>query len=73
MELENYVIEAAAALAAPPEVWLFRHNLNYDWSGQEWRFEGPYAKGPKALTEMREWLERILGWLQFKYPQGPGS
>jgi hypothetical protein len=73
MELENYVIEAASALAAPAEVWLCRQNFNYDWSGGEWRFEGSCGKGPKALADMREWMERICGWLQFKYPQGPGS
>jgi hypothetical protein len=74
MDLVNYVFEAATALAAPAEVWLFRHNFNYDWHGQEWRFEGACAKGPKASTEIRqEWVERILGWLQFNYPQGPGS
>ena len=71
MELENYVIEAAAALAAPAEIWLCRHNFDYDWNGQEWRFEGSCGKGPNALTELREWVERICGWLQYKYPQGP--
>jgi len=72
MELENYVIEAATALSAPAEVWLCRQQFNYDWSDEEWRFEGPCGKGPKALTEMRELMERICGWLQFKYPRGPG-
>ena len=46
MELENYVIEAATALAAPAEVWLVRNNFNYDWSEEEWLFEGSCAKGP---------------------------
>lgn len=73
MKLENYVNEAAVALAAPQEVWLVRHNFNYDWRGQEWCFSGPCAKGTWALMDMREWVERICGWLQFNYPQGPGS
>ena len=73
MDVADYVFEAAAALKAPVEVWVFRNNFNYDWSCQEWGFEGPASKGPKTLAEMGEWAARICGWLQFKYPTGPGS
>jgi hypothetical protein len=72
MEVVDYVVEAATALRAPAEVWLFRNKFNYDWSCQEWSFEGPLSKGPKTLAEMREWVERICGWLQCQYPTGPG-
>ena len=73
MEIRDYVLEAAVALRAPLKVWSIRHNFNYDWRCREWCFVGPSLKGPKSLEEMREWVERILGWLQFKYPTGPGS
>jgi hypothetical protein len=73
MKVVDYVFEAAAALGAPAEVWSFRNSFNYDWSCQEWCFSGPSAKGPKALADMREWVERICGWLQSQYPTGPGS
>ena len=73
MEVTDYVFEAAAALRAPVEVWLFRNNFTYDWSCQEWGFAGPCSRGPTTLTEMREWVERICGWLQDQYPGGPGS
>lgn len=73
MQVENYIIEAAVALAAPPKVWRLRTSFNYDGRGQEWCFEGPRAPGGQALTDVHEWAQRICGWLQFNYPLGPDA
>ncbi|MFI5330164.1 MAG: hypothetical protein ACHQ2F_03900 [Desulfobaccales bacterium] len=71
MGIPDYVIEAVSELRAPVGLWLFRNHFTYDWASQEWCFHGPYSKGPKTLAEVREWVERICGWLQYRYPEGP--
>ncbi len=71
MEISNCVIEAANELRAPVGLWLFRNHFAYDPASQEWGFHGPYSKGRKTMAETREWVERICGWLQYKYPEGP--
>jgi hypothetical protein len=71
MEITEYVIEAAHELKAPVELWLLRDKFVFDPESQEWCFRGPCSKGPKNFSEAREWVERICGWLQNKYPEGP--
>jgi len=73
MEIADYVVEAADELEAPVELWLLRNRFNFDPASQEWCFHGPCAKGPKNLSEAREWVARICGWLQYKYPEGPAA
>jgi hypothetical protein len=68
MGITNYVIEAANELKAPVELWHWRNNFAFNAASQEWCFHGPCGKGPKTLAEAREWVERICGWLQYKYP-----
>ena len=67
----DYVIEAAEALDAPGEIWLFRHKICFDPASREWRFTGSGFTGLKFVGETRHWILRICGWLQFKYPDGP--
>ncbi len=71
MEIPEYIIEATNELKAPVELWIFRDHIAYDPASQEWCCHGPFAKGPKTLADAREWVERICGWLQCKYPEGP--
>lgn len=73
MEIADYVVEAANELEAPVELWLLRNRFNFDPASQEWGLRGSCAKGPKNLSEAREWVESICGWLQYKYPEGPAD
>ncbi len=67
----DYVGEAAEALDAPGEIWLFRHKIFFDPASQEWRLAGSGFTGLKFAGETRHWILRICGWLQFQYPEGP--
>ena len=67
----DYVVEAAEALDAPGEIWLFRHKILFDPARREWRLTGSGFTGLKFVGETRHWILRICGWLQFKYPEGP--
>ncbi len=67
----DYVTEAAEALAAPGEIWLFRHKILFDPTSREWRLAGPGSPELRFVGETRHWILRICGWLQFKYPEGP--
>jgi hypothetical protein len=67
----EYVVEAAEALDAPGEIWLFRDKIFYDSTSRQWCFIGSYLKGLNFIGETRYWVHSICGWLQFKYPEGP--
>jgi hypothetical protein len=67
----DYVSEAAEALEAPGEIWLFRHDIGYDRHAQEWRFNGSNFHGLKFGGAIRNWVRMICAWLKYKYPQGP--
>jgi hypothetical protein len=69
----DYVGEAAEALAAPAEIWLFRDDFFYDQVSREWRFQGSDFPGLRLAGEVRDWLLRICDWLQGNYPAGPVS
>lgn len=71
MGISDYLSEAVNALNAPAELWLFRDKFDFDCAGQEWCFRGSCFKGPKSLVDVREWAEKICGWLQYKYPEVP--
>ncbi len=71
MSNTDYVVEAAEALEAPGEIWLFRHDFLYDFASQEWRFSGSDFRGLQFVGDVRDWILRICDWLQGKYPQGP--
>lgn len=71
MENTGYVVEAAEALGAPGEIWLFQHDFLYDHARHEWRFSPTDLKGLKFVGEVRDWILRICDWLQYKYPEGP--
>jgi hypothetical protein len=65
------IIEAALALNAPVELWPYRQNFAYDPAVQEWSFTADYLDQPETSTNLKEWTERMCGWLQYKYPDGP--
>ena len=67
----DYVVEAAEALDAPGEIWLFRHKISYDPVSRRWHLTGSGSTGLKFIGETRNWVLRICGWLQNKYPEGP--
>ncbi len=71
MNHSDYVGEAAEALEAPGEIWLFRDKILFDPANREWRFINSQVKGLQFIGETRYWVLRICGWLQFKYPEGP--
>jgi hypothetical protein len=67
----DYLGEAAEALEAPGEIWLFRNRIYYDRDSREWRCSGSDCQGLKFAGEVRDWLLRICDWLQCNYPEGP--
>jgi hypothetical protein len=67
----DYLAEAAEALDAPGEIWLFRHNILLDPASREWRLAGSGFTELKFVGETRHWILRICGWLQCRYPEGP--
>ncbi|MHB8066570.1 MAG: hypothetical protein ACYDIC_01575 [Desulfobaccales bacterium] len=71
MSNADYVSEAAEALEAPGEIWLFRYDFSYDHGSREWCFSGSGFQGLKFVGEVRDWILRICDWLQSKYPEGP--
>ncbi len=71
MNQTDYVVEAAEALDAPGEIWLFRHKIVFDRASREWRFTGSGFTPLRFVGETRQWLLSICDWLQFKYPEGP--
>ena len=71
MNQTEYVVEAAEALEAPGEIWLFRNKIFYDPARREWCFTVSRFMGLSIVGETRYWLLRICDWLQFKYPEGP--
>jgi hypothetical protein len=71
MDNKDYIFEAAEALDAPGEIWLFKADFLYDHASQEWRFTGSDLPGLKFVGEVRDWILRICDWLQGKYPGGP--
>lgn len=73
MKIVDYVMEAAEELDAPVELWLFRDQFQYDPADQEWCFNGACGKGPKSLADAREWVTKICGWLQYRFPDGPSG
>ena len=71
MNNKDYVVEAAEALDAPGEIWLFRNKIWYDSASRKWLFNGSCLPGLKFIGETRDWVLRICAWLQYRYPEGP--
>jgi hypothetical protein len=65
------IMEAALALRASVELWPYGRNVAYDPALQEWSFRADYADPPESQANLTEWMERMCGWLQYKYPDGP--
>lgn len=45
----DYLGEAAEALDAPGEIWLFRNKIFYDPARREWGFTGSYSVCQKLI------------------------
>jgi hypothetical protein len=71
MDIQACVFEAVKTLAAPEELRPLQDNFDYDPVYREWGFDGYYFKGPKALVDPGVWIQKICGWLQVNYPDGP--
>ncbi len=66
--VRRYGAEAAAALGAPREAGEILTDLNYDPMVREWHLNWQKFEGP---ADARIWGLKIIGWLQYKYPDGP--
>jgi hypothetical protein len=71
MGIPDYVVEAGDALDAPVELWFMLHAFGYDPREQEWFYNVDSFQGPRSVSAIGEWAEKICGWLQLKYPRGP--
>lgn len=71
MGISMCIVEAVMALDAPVELWPYGKNFDYDPAVQEWSFTEDHLDKPESLTNLKEWMERMCGWLQYKYPGGP--
>jgi hypothetical protein len=71
MAMADYILEAAQELQAPAELGFWRNFFVFETASQEWCFRGLGSQGFETLPDARQWVERICGWLQYKYPEGP--
>ncbi len=70
MELDNYVAEAARALHLPEEFWPTVSRISFDLGDREW-YSAYHVSGEMISAEAHAWVLRLIGWLQYKYPEGP--
>ena len=71
MKIAAYVKEAAEALHLPKELREVMRTISYDPGDEEWY--STYHEFPESAipVEVFFWTLRLIGWLQFSYPQGP--
>ncbi len=70
MRIANCIFEAAMALEVPGELLMYPQIFVYDPADQEWRFTEDLEE-PEILDHLKEWMEKMCGWLQYQYPDGP--
>ena len=71
MTITDYVGEAAEALNLPEELRTVMGTIAYDRRDAEW-YSTYHAFQEAAFTvEVFSWALRLIGWLQYTYPQGP--
>lgn len=70
MEITDYVEEAAQALRMPEEFWPAVGSISFDVGDQEW-YSACHLSGEMITAETHAWTLRLIGWLQFNYPEGP--
>ncbi|MEW6659357.1 MAG: hypothetical protein AB1424_11925 [Thermodesulfobacteriota bacterium] len=70
MEMADYLAEAAKALRLPEEFWPNVSGISFDVGDQEW-YSACHVSGEMISPEAHAWVLKLIGWLQFNYPQGP--
>ena len=71
MEIAAYVEEAAKALSLPKELREVMRTISYDPGDEEWYSTYHEFQETAIPVEVFSWSLRLIGWLQFAYPQGP--
>jgi hypothetical protein len=71
MAITDYVEEAAEALHLPEELRQVMRTISYDPGAQEWYATYRNFQESAIPVEIFSWALRLIGWLQFVYPQGP--
>ncbi len=66
--IKRYGAEAAEALGVPWEPNEILTDLSYDPVAREWHLNRLKFETP---ADARIWGLKIIGWLQYKYPDGP--
>jgi hypothetical protein len=71
MEIAAYVEEAAEALHLPTELRKVMRTISFDLGDEEWYSTYHEFQETAIPVEVSSWALRLIGWLQFSYPQGP--
>lgn len=71
MEIAGYVEEAAEVLHLPEELRHLIKTISYDPGDQEWYSAYHEYEESIIRPEVFNWSLRLVGWLQYHYPQGP--
>jgi hypothetical protein len=72
MEITAYVEEAAEALRLPKELREVLRTISYDSGDEEWYSTYHEFQESAIPVEVFSWSLRLIGWLQYAHPQGPG-
>ncbi len=70
MEIFDCVAEAAKALRLPKELWPTVNSISFDVGDREW-YSSCHFSGEIISPEINAWVLKLIGWLQFNYPEGP--
>jgi hypothetical protein len=71
MKITPYVEEAAMALGLPKELQEVMGTISYDPGDAEWYSTYHEFRETAIPAEVFSWALRLIGWLQYAYPQGP--
>ena len=71
MKIVPYAEEAAEALGLPEELREVIRTISYDPGDEEWYSTYHEFQETAIPVEIFSWALRLIGWLQFAYPQGP--
>ena len=71
MEIADYVAEAAEHLQLPEGLRAVMQTIFYDPGDHEWYSTYHDLQDAAVPVEVFSWALRLIGWLQFTYPQGP--
>ena len=71
METTGYVEKAAEALHLSEKLRQLIPTISYDPGDQEWYSAYHEYEESIIRPEVFNWSLRLVGWLQYNYPQGP--